>query len=139
MNGLDAVSQSFVETAEDVEAVRSAASDLEYYPLVIAKIERSRALKHVDEILTARRITRFRLPVWIAGISRHEHTCQQLQFSYGVYPHYEKEHPENWRSFAGNFLKSQGLKGDIVILTERPSAKHPGGNNRMEILDLKRG
>ena len=290
-HGLDAISQSFVETAEDIEAVRAAASHLGYYPLVIAKIERSRALKHVDEILkaadgimiargdlgveipieriamvqktlmqkanmagkpvitatqmllsmtgnprptraestdvanaildgtdcvmlseesavgqypveavtmlsaiskatephllersiqerfrrpseqedvsirdiichsvrsavdrvcpaliiaptksgvTARRITRFRLPVWITGISRHRHTCQQLQFSYGVYPHYEKEHPENWRSFAGEFLKSQGLKGDIVILTERPSAKHPRGNNRMEILDLKR-
>jgi pyruvate kinase len=288
---LDAISQSFVETADDIEAVRSAASALRYYPLIIAKIERSRALEHVDDILkasdgimvargdlgveipiegiamvqkrltqkanivgkpvitatqmllsmtgnrrptraestdaanaildgtdcvmlseesavgqypveavtmlsaismatephllersiqerfrrpseqeeisirdiichsvrsavdrvcpaliiaptksgvTARRITRFRLPVWIAGISRHRHTCQQLQFSYGVYPHYEKEHPENWRSFAGEFLKSQGLNGDIVILTERPSAKHPRGNNRMEILDLKR-
>jgi len=288
---LDAISQSFVETADDIEAVRSAASALRYYPLIIAKIERSRALEHVDDILkasdgimvargdlgveipieriaiaqkrltqkanivgkpvitatqmllsmtgnrrptraestdaanaildgtdcvmlseesavgqypveavtmlsaismatephllepsiqerfrrpseqedvsirdiichsvrsavdrvcpaliiaptksgvTARRITRFRLPVWIAGISRHRHTCQQLQFSYGVYPHYEKEHPENWRSFAREFLNSHDLKGDIVILTERPSAKHPRGNNRMEILDLKR-
>ena len=45
---------------------------------------------------------------------------------------------ENWGSFAGEFLNSHDLKGDIVILTERPSAKHPRGNNRMEILDLKR-
>ena len=290
-HALDAISQSFVETPEDIEAVRSAASDLGYHPLVIAKIERLRALAHVDEILkaadgimiargdlgveipieriamvqktlmqkankagkpvitatqmllsmtgnrrptraestdvanaildgtdcvmlseesamghypveavamlsaiatatepyllersiqarfrrpsdgedvsirdlichsvrsavdqacpaliiaptksgvTARRITRFRLPVWIAAVSRHRHTCQQLQFSYGVYPHYEKEHPENWRSFSKTFMKRHDLKGDIVILTERPSVKHPAGNNRMEILDLRR-
>lgn len=287
---LDAISQSFVETADDVEAVRSAASALRYYPLIIAKIERSRALEHVDEILkasdgimvargdlgveipieriavvqkslmrkanlagkpvitatqmllsmtgnrrptraestdvanaildgtdcvmlseesamggypveavtmlagiagevephlakhsiptqlskpfkredisirdiichsvqsavervcpaliiaptksgvTARRITRFRLPVWVAGVSRHERTCQQLQFSYGVYPHHEKEHPENWKRFTKKFLSCHGLQGDIVILTERPSARNPTGNNRMEILDLR--
>jgi len=30
------------------------------------------------------------------------------------------------------------MTGDIAILTEGPSAKHPGANNRMEIIDLKR-
>ncbi len=290
-HGLDAISQSFVGTADDVKAVRSAASALGYYPLIIAKIERSSALEHVDEILaaadgimvargdlgveipieriatvqkmlmrkanlagkpvitatqmllsmtgnrrptraestdvanaildgtdcvmlseesamgeypveavamlsriaqatephlaehsvqmrlrkpsgredtsireiicysvksavervcpaliiaptksgvTARHIARFRLPVWIAGVSRHERTCQHLQFSYGVYPHQEKNHPDNWRSFAKEFLRVHDLEGEIVILTERPSFKHPTGNNRMEILDLKR-
>lgn len=48
--GVDAISQSFVESAEDVRAVRRAARELGYEPFVIAKIERSRALDRIDEI-----------------------------------------------------------------------------------------
>jgi pyruvate kinase len=49
--GVEAVSQSFVESAADVKAVRAAAADLGKYPFVIAKIERSRALENIDSIL----------------------------------------------------------------------------------------
>jgi pyruvate kinase len=49
--GVDAVSQSFVETAADIAAVRAAAAAWGYHPFVIAKIERSTALVHIDEIL----------------------------------------------------------------------------------------
>jgi pyruvate kinase len=52
-NGVDAISQSFVENAADIEAVRSAASSLGKSPFIIAKIERSDALVHFDEILKA--------------------------------------------------------------------------------------
>jgi pyruvate kinase len=52
-NGVDAVSQSFVETAADIEAVRAAAGAIGKQPFVIAKIERADALKHFDEILKA--------------------------------------------------------------------------------------
>jgi pyruvate kinase len=48
---LDAVSQSFVEGAADIVAVRKAAADLDFHPFIIAKIERSRALDRIDEIL----------------------------------------------------------------------------------------
>ncbi len=50
-NGVDAVSQSFVEGAADLRAVRDAARQFGYDPFVIAKIERSRALERLDEIL----------------------------------------------------------------------------------------
>jgi pyruvate kinase len=50
-NGVDAISQSFVETAEDIQVVRSAAKSMNKTPFLIAKIERSDALKHYDEIL----------------------------------------------------------------------------------------
>ena len=50
-HGVDAVSQSFVESAADVEAVRAASRALGGDPFVIAKIERARALERVDEIL----------------------------------------------------------------------------------------
>ena len=50
-NGVDAVSQSFVETAADIEAVRTAAKSFGREPFIIAKIERSDALANIDEIL----------------------------------------------------------------------------------------
>ncbi len=52
-NGVDAVSQSFVETAADIEAVRKAAKELGQAPFIIAKIERSGALKQIDQIVHA--------------------------------------------------------------------------------------
>ena len=49
--GIDAVSQSFVESAADIRAVREAAAALGYNPFIIAKIERSRARDNLDGIL----------------------------------------------------------------------------------------
>jgi pyruvate kinase len=288
-NGVDAVSQSFVNTADDIRAVRSAAADLGFQPFVIAKIERSTALEHAEEIIdaadgimiargdlgvevpieqipvvqkrlmhlanmhakpvitatqmlesmtqnrrptraeatdvanaildgtdcvmlsgesamgsypvdavamlvkiataiepqrpvikvnelfkginlenrirpahlialgveasikyvtpaavfvpthsgtTARRIATFRLPVWITAISRLETTCQRLQFSSGVYPLYESDHPDDWKVYVKQWLEEHDLKGDLVILTEGPSSKHPEANHRMEIIEL---
>jgi pyruvate kinase len=51
--GVDAVSQSFVERAADIHAVRAAAAKIGVQPFVIAKIERADALEHFDEILAA--------------------------------------------------------------------------------------
>ena len=48
---LDAVSVSFVERGADIEAVRAAAEMLNYAPFIIAKIERSGAYTHLDDIL----------------------------------------------------------------------------------------
>jgi pyruvate kinase len=87
---------------------------------------------------TARSITRFRLPVWITAFSRIEKTCQDLLFSYGVFPVCEPEHPDNWKQWARNWLQTIGEVGNLVVLTEGPSTKHPYRNNRMEILDLSR-
>jgi pyruvate kinase len=289
--GIEAVSQSFVESAADIVAVRTAATDLDYHPFIIAKIERSRTLDHMDDILaaadgimiargdlgveipieqiavvqkglmrqanllgkpvitatqmlesmttnrrptraeatdvanaildgtdgvmlsgesalgaypvdavrmlaaiaaateakrppfrlksalnhnrqsqnlrlpdiialsvetalrhvtpptiivpthsgaTARSIARFRPPVWITATSSQENTCQNLLFSYGVFPVYQSDHPSNWRQWAADYLKSIGMEGDLVILTEGPSAKYPHRSDRMEIVDLTR-
>ena len=288
--GVDAISQSFVESAKDVIAVRQAAEELDYQPFIIAKIERARAREHIDEILdfadgimiargdlgveipieqianaqkyimrkantrgkpvitatqllesmisnrrptraeatdvanaildgtdsvmlsgesamgeypvesvsmlakiaaatephrsdnhimnaigkrrsdsdvnpqdliaisvaatvsritpptiivptrggaTARRISRFRLPVWISAVSSEEKTCQDLLFSYGVFPYRETDHPDAWKSWACEWIEKQQLEGDLVLVTEGPSRKHPGRNNRMEIIDLR--
>ena len=51
--GVDAISQSFVECAADIVAVRDASEAIGYDPFIIAKIERSRALEHMDDIIEA--------------------------------------------------------------------------------------
>jgi pyruvate kinase len=287
--GVDAVSQSFVEAAADIAAVRNAAADLGYHPMIFAKIERSRALDHLDDILeaadgimiargdlgvevpieqiaviqkhimhkanvvgkpvitatqmlesmttnrrptraeatdvanaildgtdcvmlseesalgkypvdavtmlakiaaatepfrsqhsaeetlkginarnaigftdlialsveaalkrispgavfvctrsgsTARGIARLRLLVWIVAVSSHAEACQQLQFSYGVYPVYERDYPENWNAYIKGWLHDHEVAGNLAVLTAGPSSKHPEANTRMEIIDL---
>jgi pyruvate kinase len=52
-HGVDAVSQSFVEIAADVQAVRAAGQAQGKRPFVVAKIERLNAIRHFDEILDA--------------------------------------------------------------------------------------
>ncbi|HWR91060.1 MAG TPA: pyruvate kinase [Desulfobacterales bacterium] len=289
-HSVDAVSQSFVDRADDIEAVRAAAADLGYHPMVIAKIERSGALKRIDEIMgaadgimvargdlgveipieemavtqkrlmrmanlkckpvitatqmlesmisnrlptraeatdvanaildgtdavmlsgesamgrypveavamlakiaaateghrssfvpalandctandqdiraeeliaasveatirritpatvivpthsggTARSIARFRLPVWITAVSSQEKTCQDLMFSYGVFPECEHDHPDHWIDWCRRWREDKQLSGRYIVLTEGPSRKHPDRNNRMEIIDLK--
>jgi pyruvate kinase len=50
---VDALSQSFVARADDINAVRQAANDLDYHPFLIAKIERAEALVNLDGIMGA--------------------------------------------------------------------------------------
>ncbi len=87
---------------------------------------------------TARTMSRFRLPVWIAAVSSQEAACQRLQFSYGVFPVHEPVHPENWKEYARSWLQIHEAPGSIVVVTEGPSTKSPETNNRFEIIDLDR-
>lgn len=87
---------------------------------------------------TARSISRLRLHTWIVAISSRETTCQQLQFSSGVYPVHEEEHPDNWKAYVADWLKAREMDGTIAVVTEGPSSKHPDANNRLEIVDLGR-
>ncbi|PTL78119.1 pyruvate kinase [Vitiosangium sp. GDMCC 1.1324] len=52
-HGVDAVSQSFVETAADIQVVREAAASRGKQPFIIAKIERAGAIQHIEQILAA--------------------------------------------------------------------------------------
>jgi pyruvate kinase len=52
-HGVDAVSQSFVETGADIQAVRAAAEAAGKRPFIVAKIERLAAIERFDEILNA--------------------------------------------------------------------------------------
>ncbi len=87
---------------------------------------------------TARNISRFRLPVWTIAVSRHLQTCQSLQFSYGVFPVHEEDHPDDWKGYIQRWLNKHHLQGTMALVTEGPSTKHPEANHRMEIIDLRR-
>lgn len=87
---------------------------------------------------TAQNIARFRLPVWVTAVSSRPQTCQILQFSYGIFPVYEPEPPEDWRRYSQSWLQSNGIRGDIVLLIEGPSPRNPTANHRLEIIDMKR-
>lgn len=87
---------------------------------------------------TARSIARFRLPAWIVAVSPHEATCQQLQFSYGVFPEHRPQPPEDWNDFARQWVREHEVAGNLVVLTEGPSPRNPRANSRMEVIDLNR-
>ncbi len=88
---------------------------------------------------TALSITRFRLPMWLAAVSTRQSTCRNLLFSYGVQPVHLHRYPRDWKAFARRWLQDHGVDGDIVVLTEGPSSRHPEANNRLEIIDLRQG
>jgi pyruvate kinase len=50
-HGVDAISQSFVNCAADIRAVRKAAAALGHQPFIIAKVERASILDRIDEVL----------------------------------------------------------------------------------------
>lgn len=52
-HGVDAISQSFVTSASDIEEVRQAAKEMGFAPFIIAKIERASVQDNLDEILIA--------------------------------------------------------------------------------------
>jgi pyruvate kinase len=86
--------------------------------------------------LTARGLAVFRPSVWIVAVSTEERTCQQLAFSFGVLPVREADYPDDWKSYAREWVAANGVEGDIAVLVEGPSAKHPEANHRMEIIGL---
>ncbi|MEW6441193.1 MAG: pyruvate kinase [bacterium] len=85
---------------------------------------------------SARSIARLRIPAWIIAVSSDEATCQQLQFSSGVYPVCEAEHPQNWKSYVSEWLRNHGMQGKLAAVTEGPSRRYPEANHRLEIVEM---
>lgn len=94
-------------------------------------------LAPTDSGLTARRLSRYRLPTWILGISSNKKTCREMLFSYGVLPIYEPNHPADWTDYARDYAIKYRLKGSCIIQTEGPSPESPHRNHKMEIIDLR--
>ena len=87
---------------------------------------------------TARKISRFRLPVWIIGVSPRESVCQELLFSYGVYPVYQQYRPNNWEKWTRDWLADHGLEGTLALLTQGSGTGLSGYSNRVGFIDLTR-
>ena len=85
----------------------------------------------------ARRISRFRLPVWIAAASPDLQVCRRLLLSYGVEPVHLQEARTDWSAFAREWVNKEGLPGRLAILVTGPSEQDPGANSRMELLELE--
>jgi len=86
---------------------------------------------------TARSVARFRLPVWVVAVSPREATCRELQLSYGIRGVLRPDGARDWNAFARDWLAGHAIAGEIALLTEGPSAHHPGANNRLEIISLR--
>jgi pyruvate kinase len=63
-------------------------------------------------------------------------TAQDLLFSAGVVPVHLLEPPTSWNGYIKDWVRSHQLAGEFAILTQRPSAKNPESNHRMEIINL---
>ncbi len=88
---------------------------------------------------TARMISRFKPSVWIAALSHDPAVCQALAFSYGVHAEPLPEEPDDWRGFAGDWMRGQGIAGGIAMLVAGPSSRHPEANHRIEFLRIGDG
>jgi pyruvate kinase len=83
---------------------------------------------------TARMISRFNPAVWIVALSHDVAVCQGLAFSYGTHPVQLAEDPENWGTFARQWLREHQVPGPVAMLVAGPSARHPEANHRIEFL-----
>ncbi len=85
---------------------------------------------------TARMISRFKLPVWTVSVSAKEAVCQQMAFSYGVWPICESVKDRNWDAFSRRWAREQGLPEGLVVLLQGPSPEHPEANPSLEIITM---
>lgn len=85
---------------------------------------------------TARRVSRFRLPIWVAAFSEDEAVCQRLMFSYGVFP-VHTEDPSNWSHFAVDWVRQHAPEAEVVLLTREGDARRERDSTLIEIIDLR--
>ncbi len=85
---------------------------------------------------TARRVTRYRLRPWIVALSHNQMTCQQLTFSYGVYPVYIEGDRHDWHRILVDWCNREGVTSGIVIMTQGSSRRNPDRTNQIEVFSL---
>lgn len=85
---------------------------------------------------TATSITRVRLPIWILAVSSSAKTCQELMFSYGVWPIENEKRPVDWKDFIKGQIEKLQLKGERVLAVEGPSPDNPERNHKIELINL---
>ena len=86
--------------------------------------------------MVARAISRFKPPVWIIAPSSDSAACQNLEFSYGVYPINLAEEPDDWREWIIRWVRENGIAAERVLLVAGPSTRNPKANYRIELMRL---
>ncbi|HTH20168.1 MAG TPA: pyruvate kinase [Candidatus Udaeobacter sp.] len=86
--------------------------------------------------MVARAISRFKPPVWIIAPSSDCAACQNLAFSYGVYPINLAEEPDDWREWIAGWLRENGIAAERIMLVAGPSPRNPKANYRIELMRL---
>ncbi len=84
----------------------------------------------------ARAISCFKPPVWIIAPSSDPAVCQNLAFSYGVYPVDLAEQPDDWREWTSRWVRDNGIAAERVMLVAGPSPRNPKANHRIELMRL---
>ncbi len=84
--------------------------------------------------MVARAISRFKPPVWIIAPSSDSTACQNLAFSYGVYPINLAEEPDDWREWIARWSGENGITAERVMLVAGPSPRNPKANYRIELM-----
>ena len=84
----------------------------------------------------ARMISRFKPPIWTIALSRNPAVCQNLAFSYGVYPVNITDEPRDWKQWSIHWLRKHGIRAKRVILVAGPSTRNPNANHRIELIRL---
>jgi pyruvate kinase len=87
--------------------------------------------------MVARAISRFKPPVWIIAPSSDCAACQNLAFSYGVYPIDLAEEPDDWREWIARWVRENGITAERVMLVAGPSPRNPKANYRIELMRLE--
>jgi len=85
---------------------------------------------------TARMLSRFKPGVWVIGLCADHAVSQSLVFSYGVWPVDLTTDPDDWREFAGGWLREHGAAAEAAMLVAGPSPKYPNANHRIEFMRL---
>ena len=87
---------------------------------------------------TARMISRFNPPVWIVALSPDPAVLHGLAFSCGVHPVAWAGDPNDWRDFAGDWLREHEAPGAVAMLVAGPHPHAPDANYRLEFIRVGR-
>lgn len=129
--GLDSILQGIFEKEMSVDEVITLQVHEALKKLPIAYI-----LTPTRSGNTPRRLSRFKPEPWVLAFSRFSRTCNELAFSYGVYPLFTQSPVKDWEERTNEKLRELGLakSGDLLVLTQGPTAGKPGGTNMLKII-----
>ena len=85
---------------------------------------------------SARKLARFRHRPWVIAISQVQKICQELSFSYGVFPVFEPEKSQHWNCYAANWVKEMNLDSRLVIFTGSTETLRKRDTTSIEVIDL---